>query len=58
MSRLTDVEILNAIDYALRRNPIEESADGEEGECVMEITDPQTLVPFVMTLLEELKVHP
>ncbi|MCV9910203.1 hypothetical protein OIV19_21650 [Brucella sp. HL-2] len=58
MSRLTDVDIRNAIDYALRRNPIEESADGEEGECTMEITDPATLLPFVMCLLEELKVIP
>ena len=52
----SDVDIRNAIDYALRRCPIEESAEGDEGESVMEITDPATLTPFVMCLLEELGV--
>ncbi len=57
-SRPSDVDIRNAIDYALRRHPVEESADSDEGECVMQITDPEALTPFVMCLLEELKVIP
>ena len=56
MSRPSDVDIRNAIDYALRRHPVKESADGEEGESVMTITDPNTLTPFVICLLEELGI--
>lgn len=58
VTRPSDVDIRNAIDYALRRHPVEESADSDEGECVMQITDPNALTPFVMCLLEELKVLP
>lgn len=53
MNKPSDVDIRNAIDYALRRCPIEESAEDDDGEFVMEITDPATVTPFVMCLLEE-----
>ncbi len=56
MNKPSDVDIRNAIDYALRRCPIEETAEGDEGDFVMEITDPATVTPFVICLLEELGV--
>ncbi|WP_158001277.1 hypothetical protein [Brucella inopinata] len=56
MSRPTDTEIRTAIEYALRRHPLEEEVEGDEGSYVNEITDAETLVPFANCLLAELGV--
>ncbi|QMV27904.1 hypothetical protein GRI33_13205 [Brucella sp. BO3] len=56
MSRPTDTEIRTAIEYALRHHPLEEEVEGDEGSYVNEITDVETLLPFVNCLLSELGV--
>lgn len=58
MKQPSETEIMNAIDYALRREAIEEVLYGEEGEWTVEINDPNVLKPFVMCLLRELQVIP
>jgi hypothetical protein len=55
--KLTYTQIQNAIIYALRRYPIQESVEGEDGQSVViSIEDPLQIRPFVDCIFEELRV--
>lgn len=53
---LTETAIFNAIEYAMRHEPVIEVGAAEDGEYEVEIYDPHSLQPFVMCLLRELEV--
>ncbi len=54
--RLTETAIFNAIEYAMRHEPVTDVAWAEDGDYEIGITDPHSLQPFVMCLLRELEV--
>gem|GEM_PF-1117604 len=54
----SEIEVFNAIEYALRREGVTEIAWAEDGEYEVEIYDANNLKPFVLCLLRELKVIP
>lgn len=56
MREPSETEIFNAIEYAMRCHPVEEEHEGEEGAWTAEIYYADSLTPFVMCLLRELKV--
>lgn len=51
-----ETEIRNAVEYALRHERVYETAGAEDGEYEAEIHDPDSLMPFAMALLRELKI--
>lgn len=53
---LTETTIFNAIEYALRHEPVIEIDVAEDGEYGKEIYEASSLQPFVMCLLRELGV--
>ena len=56
MNAPTETAIFNAVEYALRHEPVTEIAADEGGEFEIEIIDPHALVPFATCLLRELGV--
>lgn len=54
--RLTETAIFNAIEYALRHEPVVVFCEDEAGYYDVEADDPHFLQPFVMCLLRELEV--
>lgn len=53
---LAEIDVFNAIEYAMRHEPVTETACGEGGEYEVEIYEASSLQPFVMCLLRELGV--
>lgn len=58
MKQPTETAIFNAVEYALRHEPVTEIDFDEGGEFEIEIIDPHSLVPFATCLLRELEVIP
>lgn len=56
MTPPTETTIFNAIEYAMRCNPVTEAVPSEDGDYEVEIYDASSLQPFVMRLLRELGV--
>ncbi len=56
MAQPTETTIFNAIEYAMRREPVTEIAAYEDGDFEVEIYDANSLLPFVMCVLRELGV--
>ena len=56
MKQPTETAIFNAVEYAMRYEPVIEIAADEGGEYEIEITDPHSLMPFTTCLLRELGV--
>lgn len=54
--RLAETAIFNAIEYAMRHEPVAEWGTDEMGEFKFTIEDPHSLQPFVKCLLRELEV--
>ncbi|HWD14307.1 MAG TPA: hypothetical protein VG519_13235 [Pseudochrobactrum sp.] len=54
MGQPTETTIFNAIEYAMRREPVTEVGGDEGGEYEVEIYDANSLLPFVMCVLREL----
>lgn len=51
---ITETAAFNAIEYAMRREPVTEVGVDEGGEYEVEIYDANSLLPFVMCVLREL----
>lgn len=56
MKQPNEMDVFNAIEYALRRNGVTETAADEGGEYEVEIYDANSLLPFVLCVLRELGV--
>lgn len=56
MKTPTETTIINAIEYAMRREPVTEVGADECGEYEVEIYEASSLLPFVMCVLQELGV--
>lgn len=52
---MKDVDIFNAVDYALRKEGVREIAWSEDGEYEIEICYADSLMPFIRVFLEELQ---
>ncbi len=55
-ANITETTIFNAIEYAMRHEPVTGWSEDETGDYPVEIADPHSLQPFVMCLLRELEV--
>lgn len=56
MTAPTENTVFNAVEYAMRHEPVDEWGSDEMGEFKFTIEDPHSLMPFVMCLLRELGV--
>lgn len=56
LNQQTETTVINAIEYALRHEPVTETSADEGGEYEVEIYEASSLLPFVMCLLRELGV--
>lgn len=56
MKQPTEMDVFNAIEYAMRREPVTEVGVDESGEYEVEIYDANSLLPFVLCVLRELGV--
>jgi len=50
----TELEIFNAVEYALRNEGVKENARSEDGEYEVEICYAESLIPLVKCVLREL----
>lgn len=51
---MNDHDLINAIEYSMRRSPIIEEQISEDGVFEIEIYEPESLIPFCKALLAEI----